>query len=91
MREWINSVTKMEISTITWIILGFISVVMLIYSFAVGMSIIWKVCIIGFLIGLGIAVKLNYDGMGFDWIILLKGVILGTTFGIIISFFKKHY
>lgn len=80
----------METMTIIWMILGFISIVALIYTFTIGINIIWGSCIVGIFIALVIALKIYFDGMGFDWLILLKGAITGSVAGIIFSFFKRN-
>ena len=79
----------METTTIIWMILGFISIIALIYTFAVGMSSIWGGFTIGIFIGLVIALIFYFKSMGFDWLILVKGGIIGCLAGTIFSFFER--
>lgn len=80
----------MDQMTIIWVILGFISIIVLIYTFSVGITIIWRACIIGIIIGLAIAFKYNYDGLAFDWLLLVKGGIIGSIVGTVFSFFVRR-
>lgn len=79
----------METRTIVWIILGFISVISLIYTFVVGKNSIWSGCLVGIFIGLILAARYYFQGAGFDWLILVKGGITGSMAGIVFSFFAK--
>lgn len=65
-----------------WIILGVISVILLIISFSRGRNAIWGGLTLGIIVGLVTAII--YGAMGRpDWLILVKGGIIGVLVGFI--------
>lgn len=70
--------------SLPWIILGIIAIIGLVITFFKDRNSVWGGLTLGIIVGLIIALI-----KGFDWLILVKGGIIGTLTGVVFSLVGK--
>ncbi|MEO7444591.1 MAG: hypothetical protein ABIU55_03780 [Ferruginibacter sp.] len=72
-----------------WLILGIISIIALLSSFAIGKNSIWGSMTVAVIIGLVIALVYVFKGESFHWTIIKKAAIVGTLSGVLFEIIAR--
>ncbi|MDD5749469.1 MAG: hypothetical protein PHO91_01620 [Patescibacteria group bacterium] len=71
-----------------WIILGVIAIILLLMYWK-SKNAVWGGLTLGIIIGAIISLALKFQGNNFNWLILLKGAIVGILSGFIAELLSK--
>jgi hypothetical protein len=72
-----------------WKVLGVIAAILLIINFRKGQNSVWGGLSLGVIVGLIIAVVLAFMGNGFNWLVILKTITIGTIVGFLADLLGK--
>lgn len=64
-----------------WRVLGVIAIILLIINFRKGQNSVWGGLSLGVIVGFIIAVILALMGKGFNWLVILRAIIVGIIVG----------